>query len=117
MKGYTPITFSVLRYPQTDDAYGGETSAAETIYSGLSGILSYVSARATTQYQEGQFRGASGPGLATRVRTVLIMEPKPSNVTLYTDDLILPGDGRQWKVVGVRDQYERTLQVDLEIRE
>jgi hypothetical protein len=117
VKGFTPITFNVLRYPQTDDAYGGETGAAAVVYTGLSGILSYTTPRAIAIFQEGQLRHSPGPGLAARVKTVLIMEPKPKSVTFQDDDLIIPADGRQWKVVGIRDAYERTLQLDLEIRE
>lgn len=113
MVGYGTVTFDVKRPGGTDDAYGGE-SGTTTVYTGLTGVLSHPSARSNRAGGTPP-ESAQGPGGVVRTQGVLIIEPKPTAVTIKRADVIDVSGGSDWTVVGIRDQYEFTLQIDLEL--
>lgn len=109
---FTPVTVDVLRPTGPDDDYGGETLTDTVLYSGLSFILSYPTARSVATLETAQ-----GPGSAMRTKALLIAEPIPANVTIKRGDVCSVRGGSKWEVAGVRNTYEKTLQLDVELIE
>lgn len=113
-----PFTFNVSRDTVTDDVHGGETTVAANAYTGLSGTFNFYVKDSTFRY-ESQGGGETGPGVQSRNIGVVIMDPKPDNVTFLINDRVVvtsSGSGvpAALAVTGIR-VYEVSLQLDVEV--
>lgn len=108
-----PVTISIERDTEADDAYGGVTLTPVTVYADLAAWMNYTSRTPNLRSESGQ-KGAVGPGVVTRMLGLCKFEPVPPGVTIQTNDRVVTSDGARWLVITPPRVYEYTLQLDLE---
>lgn len=112
-----PFTGNIVRDTVTDDAYGGETSSARTVYSAVAMTFNFYRKDSTHRFESSGGAGQRSPGVRTRIIGVVILDPWDGQV-IRVNDRVVPGATltslpSAFNVIGVRP-YEDELQLDVE---
>jgi hypothetical protein len=116
---FTPVTFSIERTVDTEDAGGGETPVPFTVYPALVMTAHYPDMDAVNREETGA-GPASGPGTLTRSDRVLFLDPWSGTEAIRVDDVAVSNVAwlpNRLRVVAVRPYEDGAfgeLQLDCE---
>lgn len=107
--------WNVQRSSPTVSGEGVETPAWATVYTGILASLNRPMRR--SDFRREAERNAGGPGVQTVTEEVAILhlEDFPSGFPVIRVGDRLSGTGGAYEVQHVRDSYETTLQLDVEV--